>query len=155
MAQFTRFGSVGSVFGAVAGSYASVALLGAAGVTQAELILHLAAAYGLDPTDEERAVDLLILTRVHPDRATAEEAIARAKQPAYEEGGGVTGAAWRLGRMIVAKTGGWTLVRLANRFFPGASLMAATLSMHAATETVAHRANAYYGRAGAASGAGE
>src|SRR5206468_3563632 len=32
-AQFTRFGNLGSVFGAVAGSYASVALLGAAALT--------------------------------------------------------------------------------------------------------------------------
>ena len=142
-AQFTRFGSLGSLFAAVAGSYASIALLGAAALTHAELILHLAAAYGLDPTDEERAVDLLMLTRVHPDRAAAEAAIASAKQPAYEEGG-VTRAAGRLGRMIAAQTGGWTAVRLANRFFPGASLLAAALTMRAATETVAHRANAYY-----------
>ena len=153
-AQFTRFGSVGSLFAAVAGSYASIALLGAAALTQAELILHLAAAYGLDPADEERAVDLLVLTRVHPDRATAEAAIARAKQPAYEEGG-LTAAAGRLGRVIVTRTGGWTGVRLASRFFPGASLVAATLTMHAATETVAHRANAYYRRARQSSGTKE
>lgn len=141
--QFARFGSLSSIFGAVAGSYTPVALLGAAALTHAELVLHLAAAYGLDPTDEERAIDLLVLTKVHPDRAAAEAAMDTARQPAYEEGG-ATGTGRRLGRMVAARTGVWAAVWFVNRFFPGTSLLAATLTNRAAVDSVANRANAYY-----------
>jgi hypothetical protein len=142
--QFTRFGGMSSVLGAAAGSYAPLALLGCAALTHAELILHLAAAYGLDPTDEERATDLLVLTRVHPTRDDAEAALRAAKQPAYEETARLTDAAWRLGRMVAAQTGNWAAIRLVNRFFPGTSLLAAMLGSRAATDTVVIRANAYF-----------
>jgi hypothetical protein len=141
--QFTRVGSLGSVFGAVAGAYAPVVLLGTAAIAHAELILHLAAAYGLDPADPDRAVDLLVLTRVHPDRSDAEAAVAAARRPRYDDGG-LSGAAWRLGRMIATQAGEWGLVRLANRFLPGVSLLAAFLTSQAAAESTAARANAYY-----------
>ena len=141
--QFTRAGSLGSVFGAVAGSYAPVVLLGTAAIAHAELILHLAAAYGLDPADPDRAVDLLVLTRVHPDRGDAEAALAAARRPPYDDGG-LSGAAWRLGRMIAAQAGEWGLIRLANRFLPGVSLLATFLTSRAAAESTAARANAYY-----------
>jgi hypothetical protein len=108
------------------------------------LILHLAAAYGLDPTDEERATDLLVLTRVHPTRDVAEAALRAAKQPAYEESTKLSDAAWRLGRMVAAQSGGWAGIRLVNRYFPGTSLLVAALTSSSATETVANRANAYF-----------
>jgi hypothetical protein len=142
--QFTRAGSLGSVVGAVAGSYAPIVLLGTAAFAHAELILHVAAAYGLDPLDPERAVDLLVLTRVHPDRAGAEEALAAARQPAYDEAGGLTAAVWRLSRMISTRIGGWGVVRLINRYLPGVGLLTAFLTSRAAAESVAARANAHY-----------
>jgi hypothetical protein len=144
--QFTRFGSAGSLFGAVAGSYAPIALLGTAAVTHAELVLHLAAAYGSDPTHPDRAADLLVLTRVHDSRADAEAALAAARKPAYDDGdgGGIGGAAWRLGRLVAVQAGGWGLLRLANRYFPGTSLLAALLAGTASAEAAAVRANAFY-----------
>jgi hypothetical protein len=144
--QFTRAGGLGSIFGAVAGSYAPIALLGTAAVAHAELILHVAAAYGLDPLAPERAVDLLVLTRVHPDRAGAEAALAAARRPAYDDEGGVTAAVWRLSRMITTRIGGWGVVRLINRYLPGVSLLTAFLASRAAAESVAARANAHYRR---------
>jgi hypothetical protein len=141
--QFTRFGSLGSVFGAIAGSYAPIALLGSVAVTQAELVLHLAAAYGLDPTDAERAVDLLVLTRVHATRADAEAALDAARQPAYEDGG-ASSSVWRLGRAIVAQTGAWAVIRLVNRYLPGVSLLAAVVTSQAAVDSAAVRANKYF-----------
>ena len=142
--QFSRAGGLGSIVGAVAGSYAPVALLGTAAVTHAELILHLAAAYGLDPLDPERAVDLLVLTHVHPDRVAAEAALAAARRPAYDEESGFSAAVWRLSRMITTRVGGWGVVRLISRYLPGVSLLTAFLTSRAATETVAARANAHY-----------
>ena len=141
--QFTRFGGLGSIFGAVAGSYAPITLLGTAAVTHAEIVLHLAAAYGLDPTDPERAADLLVLTRVHSTRSDAEAALVSARGPAYEDGG-LSGGVWRLGRLLATQTGGWAALRLANRFFPGTSLLAAILTSTASAQAVAARAEAYY-----------
>jgi hypothetical protein len=143
--QFTRRGGLSTVCAAVAGSYAPLALLGTAAVTHADLVLHIAAAYGLDPTDERRAVDLLVLTKVHPSRADAEAALATAKQPAYEdEDGGVVDAAWRLGRMLAAQAGGWTMIRTVNRYFPGSSLLAAVLTSRSAATALAARAHRFY-----------
>jgi hypothetical protein len=141
--QFTRFGSVSSIFAAVAGSYAPLALLGAAAFTHAELALHVAAAYGLDPTDRQRAVDLLVLTRVHPVRDDAEAALRAAEQHAYEHTG-LTDATWRLGRMVAVQVGGWAAVRGVNHFFPGASLLVATLTSRGAARAMAARATAHY-----------
>ncbi|MFI7547858.1 hypothetical protein [Actinoplanes sp. NPDC049599] len=142
--QFTRFGSVSSVFAAVAGSYAPLALLGAAAFTHAELALHIAAAYGLDPTDRERAADLLVLTRVHPLREDAEAALAAAATQQSYEHTGLTDATWRLGRMIAAQAGGWVAVRAVNHFFPGTSLLAATLTSRGAARAMAARATFFY-----------
>jgi hypothetical protein len=142
--QFTRFGSLSSIVGAVVGSYAPVALLGAAAVNHARLILHIAAAHGVDPTDEARALDLLLLTRVHPSREAAEAALAQARQPADQDSVMTDTASWRLGRIVAAQTGGWAAIRLVNRYFPGTSLLAATLTSRSAAVTVAARANTYY-----------
>ena len=141
--QFVRFGTVSSVFAAVAGSYAPLTLLGAAALAHAELSLHVAAAYGLDPTDPARAADLLLLTRVHPTREDAEAALTASREHSYE-GSGLTDAAWRLGRMVAVQAGGWMALRAANRFFPGTSLLAAVLTSRAAARTVAARANLFY-----------
>jgi hypothetical protein len=143
--QFTRFGGLSTVCAAVAGSYAPLALLGTAAVTHADLVLHIAAAYGFDPTDERRAADLLVLTKVHPSRADAESALATAKQPAYEdEDGGLVDAVWRLGRMLAAQAGGWTMIRTVNRYLPGSSLVAAVLTSRSAAQALAGRAQRYY-----------
>ena len=143
VSQFTRFGSVSSVFAAIAGSYAPIALLGAAAFTHAELALHIAAAYGLEPTDRRRAVDLLVLTRVHAQREDAEAALAEAERHSYDNAG-LTDATWRLGRMIAAQAGGWAAVRAVNHFFPGASLLVATLTSRGAARAMAARATVHY-----------
>jgi hypothetical protein len=143
-AEFARRGTLGGALAAAAGSYAPVALLGAAAWTQAELVLHVAAAYGLDPADPARAVDLLTLTRAHPSRADAEAALAGAKQPSTEVRSDVTATVRRLGRPIAAQLGGWLAVRAANRIFPGTSALVATLTSRAAAENLAVRATAYY-----------
>ncbi|WP_433372165.1 hypothetical protein ACQPZX_48910 [Actinoplanes sp. CA-142083] len=127
----------------MAGTYAPITLLGTAAITHAELILHVAAAYGLDPTDPQRATDLLLITRVHPTKSDAEAALSSAARPAYEDGG-LSAAVWRLGRMLAVQTGGWAALRLVNRYFPGTSLLAAVLTSTASAQTVAARAETYY-----------
>lgn len=151
MRQFTRFGSTCSVFAAAAGSYAPIALLGAAGLAHAEVCLHVAAAYGLDPAARGRAVELLVLGRVHPNEREAQAALASATEVTYESTG-LTDAAWRLGRLLVAQGGSWAAVRLVNRVLPGASVLAAALSGRAAVQASAARAKEFYGRRGGETG---
>ncbi|WP_412738311.1 hypothetical protein [Krasilnikovia sp. MM14-A1259] len=148
-AQFTRLGSVTSVFGAVAGSRTPAALLAANALTHAELALHVAAAYGLDPTDPARAADLLVLTEVHADREAAERALAAARRPAQVRTAGRVGedhspALWRAGRMAGLQAGAWALLRAANRYLPGTSLLAATLTGRSSALNMASRATLFY-----------
>ncbi|WP_433116346.1 hypothetical protein [Micromonospora sp. CA-246542] len=90
--------------------------------TQANLVLHLAAAYGRDPAHPDRAEELLVLTQVHPDAASARAALVGAR----EAGDPVEGtwpkaaeAAWRLAAPLTAQAGGWVALRLASRLVPG------------------------------------
>jgi hypothetical protein len=122
-----------------------LALLGAAAVTHADLVLHIAAAHGFDPTNEQRVIDLLVLTKVHPSRAEAVAALAMAKQPAYEEEDvGVTDAVWRLGRMLAAQAGSWAVLRTVSRVLPGTSLLTAVLTSRSSAQAVADRAHRFY-----------
>ncbi|XVV12628.1 hypothetical protein ACQP2X_48950 [Actinoplanes sp. CA-131856] len=138
--QFTRFGSLTGLVGAVAGAYAPVALLGAAAFTDAELSLHIAAAYGLDPTDEERAADLLVIGRVHATKGDAIDALAEARRPAYDS----KEPLWRLAGLVAAQSAAWVAVKVVNRRFPGTSLLAALLSTTASAQATAARAAKYY-----------
>ena len=147
VAQFTRAGGLSSIFAAVAGSYSPVALLGANAFTYAELVLHVAAAYGLDPTDPQRAVDLLVLTGAHPDAAAAEAALATARQPVYEEDTRLTDAVTRLGRMVAAQGAAWTVVKGVNRFFPGTTMLAAIMISRNGSRTMGAKATNFYRRA--------
>jgi hypothetical protein len=150
VAQFTRAGGVSSVFAAVAGSYSPFALLGVNAFTYAELILHVAAAYGQDPTDPRRAVELLVLTGVHPSAEDAEAALASARQPAYEEDARLTDAVTRLGRMAAAQATVWTALKGLNRFFPGTAVLAAIITSRSGARTMGAKATNFYGRAGRA-----
>jgi hypothetical protein len=140
IAEFTRRGTVGAALGAVAGSYAPMALMGAAVWTQAELVLHVAAAHGHDPADQARAAELLVLAKVHPNREDAEAALAAARQP----GAGSVDARLRVGRPLATQVGGWLAIRAVNRFFPGTSVVLATLFSRGAAEMLGVRAIGLY-----------
>jgi hypothetical protein len=141
--QFTRFGSVSSIFAAAAGSYAPIALLGAAVFTNAEIALHVAAAYGISPTDRARAADLLVLGRVHTDHAQAGAAVTAALELGFEHAG-ITGATRRLGGMLAVQAGAWAAIRLVNHRLPGVGVLAATLASRGAARAMAARATWYY-----------
>jgi hypothetical protein len=137
--EFTRFTSPSSIVGTLAGSYAPVTLIATTALTHARVILHIAAAYGLDPTDTARAADLLVLTRVHATRGDAEEALA-----AVERQQAATTPVQRLGRMVATNAAGWAVVRLASRYIPGTRLVAAALVTRSSVRNMAERAKIYY-----------
>ncbi|BCY15512.1 hypothetical protein [Actinoplanes sp. L3-i22] len=60
-AQFTRAAERRALLSALSGSYAPAALVATAALTHADLVLHLAAAYGLNPSDPDRAAEILVL----------------------------------------------------------------------------------------------
>jgi hypothetical protein len=132
--QFTRGGTVASALGALAGSYAPAALLASSAVTQAEITLHIAAAYGHDPTDPDRAADLLVLAGIHPTVESARAAITAQ-----------TGNTLRqLAGRAATQTGAWALVKLATKYLPGTAFLTAVLTGTSKAKTAAARADAYY-----------
>ncbi|MEV1071098.1 hypothetical protein [Micromonospora parva] len=145
--RFVRSAGAGGATAALAGFFAPVAELAAVLWTHAELVLHLAAAYGKDPTHPDRAVDLLVLTQVHPDRASAVAALAAAESAGDPMEGAwprAAEAAWRLAAPLTAQAGGWVALRLVARLLPGAAVLAAALGDAAAADRLAARAVAVY-----------
>ncbi|WP_232290167.1 hypothetical protein [Micromonospora sp. ATCC 39149] len=171
--RFVRLAGTGGAAAALAGLFAPVAELAVVLWTQANLVLHLAAAYGRDPADPDRAVELLVLTRVHPDAQSARAALAAAERRATadpaegaegataETTEGATGTwgatepaevpwsrvaegAWRLAAPLTAQAGGWLGLRVASRLLPGAAALAAAAGDSAAAERLAARAVAAY-----------
>ncbi|MEW2382586.1 hypothetical protein AB0873_10930 [Micromonospora sp. NPDC047707] len=151
--RYVRQAGVGGAAAALAGVFAPVAELGAVLWTQASLVLHLAAAYDRDPTHPDRAVELLVLTQVHPDEDSARAALRAARAadgPGEAPWPRAVEAAWRLAAPLAAQAGGWLALRLASRLLPGAAALAAATGDAAATERLAARAVAAYRPARAA-----
>ena len=138
---------MGGAAAALAGLFAPLAELASVLWTQANLVLHLAAAYGRDPAHPDRAVELLVLTQVHPDAASARAALAAARAadgPGEGAWPRAAEAAWRLAAPLAAQAGGWLALRLASRLLPGAAVLAAALGDAAAADRLAARAMAAY-----------
>ncbi|WFF02023.1 hypothetical protein [Micromonospora sp. WMMD964] len=145
--RFVRSAGAGGAAAALAGFFAPLAELTSVLWTHANLVLHLAAAYGKDPTHPDRAVELLVLTQVHPDAASAEAALAAAQEAGDPVEAGwprAAEAAWRLAAPLTAQTGGWVALRLVARLLPGAAMLAAALGDAAAADRLAARAVAAY-----------
>ncbi|MEU7771816.1 hypothetical protein AB0C44_10905 [Micromonospora taraxaci] len=145
--RFVRSAGAGGATAALAGFFAPLAELTSVLWTHANLVLHLAAAYGKDPAHPDRAVELLVLTQVHPDAASAEAALAAAQEAGDPVEGGwprAAEAAWRLAAPLTAQAGGWVALRLVARLLPGAAMLAAALGDAAAADRLAARAVAVY-----------
>jgi hypothetical protein len=129
--------------GAAAGMSGPLALLveaGGLGWLHARLVLHLAAAYGLDPTSPARAAELLVLQQVHGSIDTAEAAIEAATTA-------VTEAPRRLisvGRAVGAGALRAGVARAASKFVPGGAAIVGALTGARSTERLAVRAIRYY-----------
>ncbi|TNH21906.1 hypothetical protein FHG89_30410 [Micromonospora orduensis] len=145
--RFVRSAGVGGAAAALAGFFAPLAELASVLWTHSNLVLHLAAAYGRDPAHPDRAVDLLVLTQVHPDPESARAALAAARaadDPVEGAWPRAAEAAWRLAAPLTAQAGGWVALRLAARLLPGAAVLAAALGDAAAADRLAARAVATY-----------
>lgn len=145
--RFIRVAGTGGAVAAGAGLFAPVAELAAVLWTQANLVLHLAAAYDRDPAHPDRAAELLVLTQVHPDAGTARAALDAARAadgPGERPWPRAAEAAWRLAAPLAVQAGGWLGLRLASRLLPGAAVLAAAAGDAAAAERLAARAITAY-----------
>jgi hypothetical protein len=140
----------GAVSGA-AGLPGAVVDVGVLAWTQARMVLHMAAAYGIDPNDPERATDLLVLQRVHKVAESARLAlgVAAGRERASRLFAGsadrpLTGVILKLGVKLAQMAG----VRAAKRTFakvvPGAGLVLGTWANSAATKDLASRTRDHY-----------
>ncbi|WP_410810741.1 hypothetical protein [Micromonospora sp. 067-2] len=155
--RFVRSAGAGGAAAALAGLFAPLAELASVLWTHANLVLHLAAAYGRDPAHPDRAVELLVLSQVHPDAESARAALAAARaadDPVDGSWARAAEAAWRLAAPLTAQAGGWLVLRLASRLLPGAAVLAAALGDGAAADRLAARSVAAYRRTPADPAAG-
>ena len=152
-----RFTNLARLSGAVSGATGlpgAVVDVGVLAWTQSRMALHIAAAYGADPTASDRATDLLVLQRVHKVTESARLAlgVAAGRERASRlfeltAGKPLTGVMMRLSVKLAQMAG----VRAAKRTFakviPGAAVILGTWVNSAATKDLAGRATALY-RAG-------
>ncbi|WP_180214561.1 hypothetical protein [Phytohabitans suffuscus] len=146
--RFVRMAGAGGAVSTAFGLLTPVAELTATAWAQAALVLHLAAAYGRDPLDDERAVDLLVLVGVHSTAEVARAALAEATAAELEVDGPpalrAVEAAWRLATPLSGQSRGWLAVRTVVRRLPGLVPVTAAAGAAAAVERLGYRARAHY-----------
>ncbi|HYN95428.1 MAG TPA: EcsC family protein [Pilimelia sp.] len=150
--RFTQHARLSGAMSGAAGLPGAVLDVGVLAWTQARMVLHVAAAYGVDPIDPGRAIDLLVLQKVHKVAESARLALGVA---AGRERASVlfdrVGDAAPLGRVMLTlgvKLAQMAGVRAARRvvakIIPGASIVLGTWANSAATTDLARRAVAHY-----------
>jgi hypothetical protein len=149
-----RFTTLARISGAVSGATGlpgAVLDVGVLAWTQSRMVLHIAAAYGLDPAAPDRATDLLVLQRVHKAAETARLAlgVAAGRERASRL---FTDVANRpLSRVMIklgVRLGQMAGIRAARRMFakmvPGAAVILGTWVNSAATKDLAARARTQF-----------
>ncbi|MEE6259124.1 EcsC family protein [Plantactinospora sonchi] len=139
----------GAISGA-AGLPGAVADVGVLAWTQARMVLHVAAAYGHDPTHPDRATDLLVLQRVHKIAQTARLALGVAA--GHERAGALLGrsntpmrqAMLKLGLKLAQMAGIRAAKRLFAKAVPGAAIILGTWANSSATTDLAARTQELY-----------
>ncbi|MFC7547025.1 hypothetical protein [Plantactinospora sp. GCM10030261] len=142
-ARFTRLVGVGGALAARTGVLAPVAEIATVTWAHASLVLHVAAAHGHDPTDPERAVDLLVLTGVHQDAPAARAALGAVDtdHPVLEPPLlRLAVAGRRLAGPFVNRLAGWLALRFVVRGIPGAAPFTAAVGYSMSARRLAARA---------------
>ncbi|MEH1128926.1 EcsC family protein [Micromonospora sp. CPCC 206061] len=148
--KFVKLARLSGAVSGAAGLPGAVVDVGVLAWTQARMVLHVAAAYGVDPTHNDRAIDLLVLQKVHKAAQTARLALGVAA--GRERAGALFGrAAMPLARTVASlgvKLAQMAGVRAAKRLFakliPGAGIILGTWANSSATTDLARRAQAMY-----------
>jgi uncharacterized protein (DUF697 family) len=145
----TRFVRLARYSGATAGVLGLPGAIVDTGVlawTQARMVLHLAAVYGHDPADRERAAELLVLQQVHTVIATAETALdvaARRAAPA-DLLRHTSGSSLAVARALAGMVTGHVARRALLKVVPLASVPLGAMANAGSTKRLADRTIAYY-----------
>ncbi len=149
-----RFTTLARISGAVSGATGlpgAVLDVGVLAWNQARMVLHIAAAHGVDPHAAERATELLVLQRVHKVAETARVALGvaagRERASRLFEGTGsrpLSGTMVRLGVRLAQMAGVRAAKRLFAKMIPGAAIVLGTWVNSAATKDLAGRARELY-----------
>ncbi len=145
--HFTALARLSGALSGVTGLPGAVVDVGVLAWTQARMVLHIAAAHGVDPAAGERATDLLVLQRVHKVAESARTAlgVAAGRERASRffadsQGGTLVKLSLKLARMAG--------VRAARKVFakvvPGAGVILGTWVNSAATRDLARRAREHF-----------
>jgi uncharacterized protein (DUF697 family) len=149
--RFTTFARLSGAAAGATGLPGAVIDIGVLAWTQARMVLHIAAAYGVDPTDPERATDLLVLQNVHKVAQTARTALAVAR--GHEQAGSLFGKAAsapmsqvfvQLGLKLAQMAGVRAAKKMFAKMVPGASIILGTWANSSATKELAQRTVALY-----------
>ena len=150
-----RFLNHARISGAVSGATGlpgAVVDVGVLAWTQARMVLHIAAAYGADPTSPERATDLLVLQKVHKAAEAARLALGvaagRERANRLFAGSGdrpLSGVMVKLGVKLAQMAGVRAAKRMFAKIVPGAGMLLGTWANSAATKDLDRRARELYG----------
>ena len=142
--RFVKLAQYSGAAGGALGLPGSVADTVLTAWTQARMIVHLAAAHGLDPTDRERGAEILYFTGVHKAMSYAEHAIAVAAGRRGLTSLGGNSSMWRLALVLGTRFGKRVVRRALTRFIPGVSIPLGWWGNGQATRKLADRAVVYY-----------
>jgi hypothetical protein len=135
----SRYATGAALIGGPIGAAAGVSALTWA---HARLVLDIAAAFGHDPGDPARAIEVLVLLGAYPDAGTARSAVSELlgdqDVDAPIDDGHRTAASMRA--TVSARLAG----RLAGRLVPGTTAVLDAFRTAADTERLAHRVIRYY-----------
>jgi uncharacterized protein (DUF697 family) len=149
--RFTTFARLSGAAAGATGFPGAVIDIGVLAWTQARMVLHIAAAYGVDPSDPERATDLLVLQKVHKVTQTARTALAVAR--GHEQAGELFGKAatapmsqvfMKLGLKLAQMAGVRAAKKMFAKMVPGAAIILGTWANSSATKDLAQRTVTLY-----------
>ncbi|BBH63733.1 hypothetical protein ACTI_04180 [Actinoplanes sp. OR16] len=149
--RFTNQARLSGAVSGAAGLPGAVVDVGVLSWTQARMVLHVAAAYGYDPTGAERATELLILQRVHKYAETARTAlgVAAGREHASRIFTGASGAPMArvlvtLGVRLAQMAGVRAAKRVVVKIIPLGGMVLGTWANSVATKDLARRTREHY-----------
>jgi hypothetical protein len=159
--RFTQHARLSGAVSGAAGLPGAVVDVGVLAWTQSRMVLHIAAAYGRDPTAAERVTDLLVLQRVHKAAEAARLALGvaagrerAARVFADTPDVPLSRVLLPLGMRLARMAGVRAARRMFAKMIPGASVVLGTWANSAATTDLARRARELYRTAGGGGGTG-
>jgi EcsC protein family len=150
--RFTNLARFSGAVSGAAGLPGAVLDVGVLAWNNSRMVLHVAAAYGVDPGHPDRAVDLLVLQQVHQVAETARTALGvaagreRASALFAAERAPVNAVILRLAVRLAQMAGIRAAKRVVAKIVPGASIVLGTWANSRATTDLARRTVQLYGR---------